>query len=119
MQQPGVQVTVIQAQTGGRGAGPYPGETCCGCFEIKCGMQVLAVLGCIGCVAYPFAFLQYLFHPWGSDGRILAFGLIGAALLLPQFYGGIILGKWLVNDKPETRALLPKAFMVYMISQVL
>ena len=67
-------------------------------------MQVLAILGLIGCIAYPFTFLNYLFHPWGSDGRILAFALVGTILMLPQFYGGVILVKWLINDQPETRA---------------
>ena len=82
-------------QSQGMGAGPYPGEVCCGCFEIKMGMTVLSVLIIFNCIALPFSCLAYMFGPWGGNAGIIAFALVGAFLLTLIFFSGYVCARWL------------------------
>jgi len=73
------QVNVVVMNNNGvpaeRGRGPYPGVGCCFCFEILCGMKVLAVLTIIGGIAQIiYSGIAFTYAPATStNGKLTAY----------------------------------------------
>lgn len=83
-----------------RGRGPYPGVTCCCCFEIMCGMKVLAVLTIIGGIGQIiYAGIAFTYAPAVStDGKLTAYIILLMMMGLPNLINVYIMGKWLMED---------------------
>merc|ERR1711990_1076159 len=72
------------------------GKTCCLCFEIKCGLTIIAALD-VASLCYGI-FL--------GVASILTFNVWGLLMLiasLPAMYGGFLSLKWLMKDEQEER----------------
>lgn len=95
------QVNVMQVRQGivgegQRGPGPYPGVQCCGCFEIKCGMKVLAVLALIGGIAQILGtIVSFVLIPRIGDGKFTTYLVILFLLALINLGNVYFQAKWL------------------------
>lgn len=78
---------------------------CCFFFEIKCGMQTVAVIYILSFILLCISFLQYIFQPM-RDGKVGTFVTIAIILMTPYFYTLYIMIKWLRYDGPENRVKL-------------
>ena len=88
-----------------KGPGPYPGVTCCLCFEIKCGLQVLAIIAVVGGIGqivyacFAFTYGPSAINDWKLTTFIIimiVFGLVGTVNVYFQ-------ARWLVKDDLKTR----------------
>ena len=103
-----------------RGPGPYPGVQCCGCFEILCGMKVLAILAIIGGVAQVvYTLIAFTYLPATSkNGALIAYIILLTIIGLPGLFNVFLQGRWLKEDSLKNRMSLLLGYKVMGITQL-
>lgn len=104
-----------------RGPGPYPGVQCCGCFEILCGMKVLAILAIIGGVGQVvYALLAFTYLPATSkNGALIAYIILLTFVGMPGLMNVFLQGRWLKEDSLKNRMSLLLGYKILGATQLM
>lgn len=95
--------------------GPYPEEKCCCCFEILCGIKVIAALSILGIISNIWNYASLLRiadkFPGGMQAYIWIGVIISLVYGLPIYY----YITWLMKDNKDNRNNLVRAQLITII----
>merc|ERR1711934_729998 len=96
--------------------GNHPGEQCCCCFEIKCGMAVLTILQVINTGWTFYHAFQYNNF---DDSKVHTYSIVSFIMGLPYIAGVVLSVMWLANDNIASRGRLAIAYIIFLVTQIL